>query len=61
MHPAQIRAIKFDQVEGAQHRSAAVLLPADQIEHGKAVVASDDGLTIDQERVGRQRLTGSLR
>jgi hypothetical protein len=36
------------------HGTGERAVPADQIEHRKAVVVSDDGLTIDQERVGRQ-------
>jgi hypothetical protein len=30
---AQIFAVELDQVEGTQHRSAAIARPADQIKH----------------------------
>ena len=45
----------------SRHRSAAVPLPPDQIEHGKAVLVSDNGLTIDHERVGRSAVTAAAK
>src|ERR1700687_840698 len=40
----QVRAVELDQIEGAQHRGAAIARPADQIKHRKALVVGDDCL-----------------
>jgi hypothetical protein len=53
-HTAQIFAVEFDQVKSDQHRVVTVALVANQIEHRKTTVVGDDGLAVEQERVGGQ-------
>ena len=52
---SQILALELDQIEGAQHRIAAMARPADEFEYREAFVVGDDRLAVDQKRPTRQR------
>jgi hypothetical protein len=48
--PTQILAVELEQAEGAKDRGRAGLVPADQVEHRKALLVGDDRLAVDQAR-----------
>jgi hypothetical protein len=54
---AQVLAVRFDQVEGAQDGSTIVLL-ADQVKHRQPRRADHDGLAVDQTRPHREVVDG---
>ena len=46
--PAQVLAVKLDQVERAEHGGAVVLPVADQLEYRQPVSINNDRLAIDE-------------
>ena len=56
---AQVVVVKFDQVEGVQHRFLATPFAPQRMEVRCPVVAGDHGLAVDQERVALMRSAAS--
>jgi hypothetical protein len=56
--PAQVLAVEFEQVEGAEYGVVVVALRPDQLEHHEPGLAANDGLAVDQARAHRQRRAG---
>jgi hypothetical protein len=56
--PAQIRSVKLEQVECAQHGGVVVTPGTDQLKHRERGLVADDDLAVDQARTHRQRHDG---
>jgi hypothetical protein len=54
--PAQVLAVKFDQVEGTEHGGVVVLLVADQVKDREAVLIDNNRLAIDDAGLDGQAL-----